>query len=138
LVQVNGALYGTTEHDTFSINPDTCRENWRAHEEFPSRPFKSNRGVAFLDGKAVESNGPDNAAPPSLSNRTPRALQVGAMPALCIINGQSLITQGMQQTGERIPGKPHATFEAAGAGKETMAAGLFAPMRTALSTARRL
>jgi hypothetical protein len=46
------------------------------------------------------------------------------MPALCIINGQSLITQGMQQTGERNPGKPHATFEAAGAGKETMAAGL--------------
>jgi hypothetical protein len=51
---------------------------------------------------------------------------VGAMPALCIINGQSLISQGMQQTGERRPRKRHATFEAAGVEKETMAAaGLF-------------
>jgi alcohol dehydrogenase (cytochrome c) len=51
LLQVNGALYGTTENDTFSINPDTCKENWRAHEDFASSMLKVNRGVAYLDGK---------------------------------------------------------------------------------------
>jgi alcohol dehydrogenase (cytochrome c) len=51
LVQVNGGLYGTTEHDTFSINPDTCRQNWHVHEEFHSGVLKVDRGVAYLDGK---------------------------------------------------------------------------------------
>jgi len=51
LLQVNGALYGTTENDTFSINPDTCKENWRAHEDFASSMLKVNRGAAYLDGK---------------------------------------------------------------------------------------
>jgi alcohol dehydrogenase (cytochrome c) len=51
LVQVNGALYAATEHDTFAINPDNCHENWRAHEEFPSGALKVNRGVAYLDGR---------------------------------------------------------------------------------------
>jgi hypothetical protein len=37
---------------------------------------------------------------------------------------QGLITRGMKQTGERSAGKPHATFEAVGAGNEMMAAGL--------------
>ena len=36
----------------------------------------------------------------------------------------SLISLGMKQTGERSAGKPHATFEAAGAGNEMTAAGL--------------
>jgi alcohol dehydrogenase (cytochrome c) len=51
LVQIRSALYGTTEHDTFSINPDNCRENWRAHEDFPSGALRVNRGVAYLHGK---------------------------------------------------------------------------------------
>lgn len=51
LLQVNGALYGTTEHDTFSINPDTCRENWRSHENGDSGVLKVNRGAAYFDGK---------------------------------------------------------------------------------------
>ena len=29
LVQVDGALFATTEQDTFSIDPNTCKENWR-------------------------------------------------------------------------------------------------------------
>jgi hypothetical protein len=32
LIMVNNALIGTTEHDTFSVNPTTCAENWRTHE----------------------------------------------------------------------------------------------------------
>src|SRR5579859_4111309 len=51
LVQVDGALFATTEQDTVSINPDTCRENWRAHEELPHSMLKVNRGVAVLDGR---------------------------------------------------------------------------------------
>ncbi|WP_246678768.1 PQQ-binding-like beta-propeller repeat protein [Mesorhizobium sp. B2-4-17] len=51
LVQVDGSLFGATEQDTFSINPDTCQENWRVHEEFRHSPLKVNRGVAVAGGK---------------------------------------------------------------------------------------
>jgi len=51
LVQVAGALYATTEHDTMSIDPDTCRENWRVHEDFQSSYLGAARGVAVLDGR---------------------------------------------------------------------------------------
>jgi len=52
IIVVNGALIGTTEKDTFSINPSTCKENWRVHEEYtPASPLKVNRGAAYLDGR---------------------------------------------------------------------------------------
>jgi alcohol dehydrogenase (cytochrome c) len=51
LVQVDGALFATTEHDTMSLDPNTCKENWRVHEEFPSGYMKVNRGLAWLDGR---------------------------------------------------------------------------------------
>jgi alcohol dehydrogenase (cytochrome c) len=51
LVEVEGALFGTTEHDTFSIDANTCKQNWRAHAEFASGPLKVNRGLALLDGR---------------------------------------------------------------------------------------
>jgi alcohol dehydrogenase (cytochrome c) len=51
LVEVDGALFATTEHDTFSIDPNTCKQNWRAHAEFASGTLKVNRGVAWLDGR---------------------------------------------------------------------------------------
>lgn len=51
LVEVNGALYGATARDTFSINPDTCKENWRTHDDFPPGVLNVNRGVAYLDGR---------------------------------------------------------------------------------------
>jgi alcohol dehydrogenase (cytochrome c) len=49
LVQVDGALFGTTERDTFSIDPNTCKLNWRSHEDSPSGELKVNRGMAWLD-----------------------------------------------------------------------------------------
>ncbi|HEV2878088.1 MAG TPA: PQQ-binding-like beta-propeller repeat protein, partial [Candidatus Eremiobacteraceae bacterium] len=49
LVQVDGALFATTEHDTFSIDPNNCKLNWRTHEDIPSGDLKVNRGVAWLD-----------------------------------------------------------------------------------------
>jgi alcohol dehydrogenase (cytochrome c) len=51
LIMVEGALIGTTEFDIFSINPSTCAENWRTHEEYPAYILPTNRGAAYLDGK---------------------------------------------------------------------------------------
>lgn len=50
LIMVNDALIGTTEFDTFSINPATCALNWRTHEEYPGYLLPTNRGVAYADG----------------------------------------------------------------------------------------
>ena len=50
LITVNGALIGTTEFDIFSINPETCAQNWRTHEDYPAYILPVNRGAAYLDG----------------------------------------------------------------------------------------
>jgi alcohol dehydrogenase (cytochrome c) len=50
LIMVQGALIGTTEFDIFSIDPATCAENWRTHEEYPVYILPTNRGAAYLDG----------------------------------------------------------------------------------------
>ena len=50
LLEVNGALLFATEYDTFSIDPNTCKPNWRVHEDYtPATTQGVNRGVAFLD-----------------------------------------------------------------------------------------
>ncbi|HEX3912410.1 MAG TPA: PQQ-binding-like beta-propeller repeat protein [Steroidobacteraceae bacterium] len=49
LVQADGALFGTTERATFSIDPNNCKLNWRSSEEGPSGVLKVNRGLAWLD-----------------------------------------------------------------------------------------
>ena len=51
LVQVDGALFGTTEQDTFAIDPDSCKELWRAHETFEPGQLRVNRGLAWFDGR---------------------------------------------------------------------------------------
>jgi len=52
LIEVNGALIGTTEYDIFSLDPATCRQNWRVHESYqPATPQGVNRGAAYLDGR---------------------------------------------------------------------------------------
>lgn len=51
LVQINGALFATTEHDTFSLDPNNCKLNWRAHEDFPNSFLGAQRGVAVADGR---------------------------------------------------------------------------------------
>jgi alcohol dehydrogenase (cytochrome c) len=50
LIMVEGALIGTTEYDIFSIDPSTCAENWRMHEEYPAYILPTNRGAAYFDG----------------------------------------------------------------------------------------
>jgi alcohol dehydrogenase (cytochrome c) len=51
VIQVDGALFGTTEKDIFSIDPNTCKENWRQHEVFKGGMLNVNRGLAWLDGR---------------------------------------------------------------------------------------
>jgi hypothetical protein len=46
---VNDALIGTTEYDTFSVNPATCTENWRTHESYRGGLLPAIRGAAYLD-----------------------------------------------------------------------------------------
>jgi len=50
LIMVEGALIGTTEFDIFSIDPATCAQNWRTHEDYPGYLLPANRGTAYLDG----------------------------------------------------------------------------------------
>src|SRR5271170_2787663 len=50
LIMVDNALIGTTEFDIFSLNPATCAENWRTHENYPPALLPANRGAAYLDG----------------------------------------------------------------------------------------
>jgi alcohol dehydrogenase (cytochrome c) len=50
LLEVNNALIFVTAFDIFSIDPSTCRENWRTHEDYvPATPQEVNRGAAYLD-----------------------------------------------------------------------------------------
>src|SRR5271169_3614826 len=49
LVQVDGALFATTDRDTISIDPNNCKQNWRSHEEMAGGDLKVNRGVAWFD-----------------------------------------------------------------------------------------
>ena len=50
LIMVDNALIGTTQFDVFSINPATCAENWRTHEDYPPSLLPANRGAAYMDG----------------------------------------------------------------------------------------
>ena len=50
LIMVDGALIGTTISDIFSLDPATCAENWRTHEDMPLSFLSAMRGAAYLDG----------------------------------------------------------------------------------------
>jgi len=52
LIEVDNQLIGTTDTDVFSIDPTTCKENWRVHEELArNEGLRVNRGAAYLDGR---------------------------------------------------------------------------------------
>jgi alcohol dehydrogenase (cytochrome c) len=51
LLMVNGAIIGTTQHDTFSIDSATCKPKWRQVEKYKAAsPLTANRGAAYLNG----------------------------------------------------------------------------------------
>lgn len=92
LVVVEGALVGTTEFDTFSLDPSTCAENWRVHEEYPPSILGVNRGVAYLDGTLF------------------RGLQDGRVVAYDIKTGKKLWETEIADPsmGESVPAAPVA------------------------------
>jgi alcohol dehydrogenase (cytochrome c) len=57
LIMVEGALIGTTEFDIFSVDPVTCAEYWRIHENYPGYVLPTNRGAAYLDGMLFRGTG---------------------------------------------------------------------------------
>jgi alcohol dehydrogenase (cytochrome c) len=92
LIMVEGALIGTTEFDIFSIDPSTCAENWRTHEEYPAYILPTNRGAAYLDGMLF------------------RGTQDGRVLAYDFKTGKRLweATIGDAQKGEDVPAAPIA------------------------------
>ena len=52
---IDGVLIGTTETDIFSIDPATCRQNWRTTEQ--NQQNAVNRGAAYLDGRLFRGTG---------------------------------------------------------------------------------
>jgi alcohol dehydrogenase (cytochrome c) len=52
---LEGALIGTTEQDIFSIDPATCKQRWRTHEEL--KHTSVSRGAAYLDGLLYRGTG---------------------------------------------------------------------------------
>jgi alcohol dehydrogenase (cytochrome c) len=58
LLEVNGTLIFTTQFDIFSIDLETCRQNWRTHEDYhPATPQPVSRGAAYLDGLLFRGSG---------------------------------------------------------------------------------
>ncbi len=57
LLEADGALLATTEHDTISIDANTCKQNWRAHAEFASGVLKVNRGAGMARRPGISRNG---------------------------------------------------------------------------------
>ena len=53
LIMVDNALIGTTEFDIFSLNPATCAENWRTHEDYPPSPSAGQPGRRLHGRHAV-------------------------------------------------------------------------------------
>jgi alcohol dehydrogenase (cytochrome c) len=92
LLMVEGALIGTTEFDIFSIDPATCTENWRTHEEYPAYILPTNRGAAYLDGRLF------------------RGTQDGRVLAFDFKTGKRLweTTIGDAKKGEDVPAAPIA------------------------------
>ena len=60
LIMVDNALIGTTEFDIFSLDPATCAENWRTHEDYPAEP-SAGQPRRRLHGRHAVSRHPGRA-----------------------------------------------------------------------------
>ena len=60
LIMVDNALIGTTEFDIFSLDPATCAENWRTHEDYPAQP-SAGQPRRRLPGRHAVSRHPGRA-----------------------------------------------------------------------------
>jgi alcohol dehydrogenase (cytochrome c) len=48
---IGNTLYGTTEKETFAMDAANCQPRWRIREQVEDSILKTNRGLAFLDGR---------------------------------------------------------------------------------------
>jgi alcohol dehydrogenase (cytochrome c) len=48
---IGGTLFGTTEKETFAFDATNCQPRWRVLEQVEDSRLKTNRGLAFLDGR---------------------------------------------------------------------------------------
>ena len=49
---IGDMMVATTENDIFAIDPETCKQIWRTHEDYKGvNPLRVNRGAAYLDGR---------------------------------------------------------------------------------------
>jgi len=96
LVQVDGALFATTEHDTFSIDPDTCKVNWRVHEDFPSSYLGAQRGVAIENGRVFRgSSSGDIFAYDQKTGKTLWKTNIGDQPKGETVPASPIVWNGM-------------------------------------------
>jgi alcohol dehydrogenase (cytochrome c) len=88
---IAGTLYGTTDTDTFALDATNCRERWRVHENAQT-PFRTNRGLAYLDGHLF------------------RGLQDGRVVAYDAASGRRLWESRIadDKKGESVPAAPIA------------------------------
>ncbi|RYE65388.1 MAG: hypothetical protein EOO79_08525, partial [Oxalobacteraceae bacterium] len=116
LVQVDGALFATTEHDTFSINPDTCAVNWRVHEDFTSSYLGAQRGVAIENGRVFRgSSSGDIFAYDQKTGKTLWKTNIGDQPKGETVPASPIVWNGMVfigNAGGRIE-RVHAPFYSA-------------------------
>ena len=77
LIEVGGALYGTTMADVFSLDPDSCKLNWRVHEDYKPASLPINRGLAYADGRLFR--GLQDARVAAYDARTGKRLWVTAI-----------------------------------------------------------
>ena len=91
-IVVGGTMYGTTNTDTFAIDPATCAEKWRVHEDVRVPGLPVNRGAAYLDGRLF------------------RGLQDGRVIALDAATGRKLWETKIADPakGESVPAAPIA------------------------------
>lgn len=91
LVVANNTLYATTDTNTFALDPATCQQKWKYHDERPSpEGLRVNRGVAYADGKVF------------------RGLNAGYLIALDANSGQKLWETQISDPakGESVPAAP--------------------------------
>ena len=89
-IMVKGALVITTQKDIIKLDPESCKEIWRTHEDVPDAGILVNRGAAFGNGMLY------------------RGMQDGDVIAYDFDSGKKLWTTNIADAvkGESVPAAP--------------------------------
>jgi alcohol dehydrogenase (cytochrome c) len=118
---IGKALIGATGHDIFSIDPSTCRENWRIHEKFglaenhgPANQRALWYEAAYLDGLLfLVSDDGQMLAYEFLTGRKVWARAIGRprgerAPALPVVRGGLVFTGSPHSDTAGVKGRMYA------------------------------